>query len=79
MPEDRRRAVGGYLEEDDDAYQRVQAYHWQVAELHRWLWPVMGEPVPDRLSAVVRSATRDVTCDIVAVPANVPRHAQISV
>jgi len=78
MPEDRRRAVGDYLAEDDDAYQRVQAYHWQVAELYRWLWPVMGEPVPERLSAIVHSATGNTTCEVVAVPADAPRHVRIS-
>lgn len=53
---DRREAVGDYLSEDDEALQRVEAYHWQTAELHRWLCPVIAEPVPERLAAIVRSA-----------------------
>jgi anti-sigma factor RsiW len=54
LPRDRQESVGAYLQDDDEAFQRVEAYRIQIAELHRWLSPALREPVPKRLLSVIR-------------------------
>ena len=62
----RRQEVGSYLWQDDEAFQRVEAYRWQNAELHRLLCEAMSEPVPERLRTVVRSAVSQTQSAVVA-------------
>ncbi len=64
-----QEAVEACLTDDPELQERCNAYLLQIAEMHRWLTPTLHEPVPERLTAVLRRRRRD--CHVHAVTAGI--------
>ena len=58
LPESRRAEIAAYLDARPDEAQRLQMYRAQSDALRALYDPVLSEPVPARLSAVPRAASR---------------------